>query len=258
MCRNSINFDAEPGTHEHSWAGGEARVCAGGRGRFDGRCWLAWCCLRRSPSGCLRRCSSASRPTKFTSACCRGLAHQATSVALAGQRGSAAGPARLGGSVGEDDRAKRPAWLFAKVTDPAGNVLFVSEGSAGAGHARFRLSARRFRSWPTDEPRVFTSGNNRWEGVQAHLSPATTCAALRGSSQIAAGIFEQLNSVLRSTRHLRRHLDCGFGTAGAAHGPLHLPAAGHSAPRHPRADELAGGRAATSPCRWRCTTKSAT
>jgi PAS domain S-box-containing protein len=124
------------------------------------------------------------------------VAHEATSIALQTQ---------------EAFQQQRPDWAVsslkmmgeapsvaqAKITDPAGNVLFVSEGDP----ARFRLdSAERAQISQIrgDEPKVFMFGNSRWEGVKAIY----TGSILRGYAWVETEREwdrEQLDTVLRST-----------------------------------------------------------
>jgi PAS domain S-box-containing protein len=90
-----------------------------------------------------------------------------------------------------------PSVAFAKVTDPAGNVLYVSNGEPepaaldSAERAQIPLVAN-------GEPRVFAFGRDRWEGVK----PIVTGNDLRGFAWVETDRswdFEQLNSILRST-----------------------------------------------------------
>jgi PAS domain S-box-containing protein len=101
------------------------------------------------------------------------LAHQATSVALqATEALEQQRPGWVGLSVKMMGEA--PSVAFAKVTDPAGNVLFVSEDARvqAAGHVAgdTALDPVELAQIPLvrrDEPRVFSLGANRWEGVRA-------------------------------------------------------------------------------------------
>ena len=59
-----------------------------------------------------------------------------------------------------------PTVTSAKVTDPAGNVLFVSEGEAD----QIRLEAQELAQIPLardGQPRFFILAGNRWESVAA-------------------------------------------------------------------------------------------
>jgi PAS domain S-box-containing protein len=124
------------------------------------------------------------------------LAHQASSVALQSAEAlQQQRPAWVGLSVKMMGEA--PSVAFAKVTDPAGNVLFVSQGepelvSLDPGErAQIPLSTK-------DEPRVFAFGKDRWESVK----PIVTGTDLRGYAWVETDRnwdFEQLDSILRST-----------------------------------------------------------
>jgi PAS domain S-box-containing protein len=124
------------------------------------------------------------------------LAHQASSVALQSTEALQQGrPNWVGLSVKMMGEA--PSVAFAKVTDPAGNVLYVSQGEAEpaaldpAERAQIPLVAK-------GEPRVFAFGKDRWEGVK----PILTGSELRGFAWVETDRswdFEQLNSILRST-----------------------------------------------------------
>jgi PAS domain S-box-containing protein len=124
------------------------------------------------------------------------LAHQADSVALQAR---------------EALQQQRPAWVqlsvtmmgeapsvsFAKVTDPAGNMLFVSNGEA----EQIPLDPAELKQIPLltrNDAKVFAFGRDRWEGVRAIV----TGDDLRGFAWVESDRnwdFEQLNSVLRST-----------------------------------------------------------
>jgi len=102
------------------------------------------------------------------------LANQASSVALQSQEAlQQQRPGWVGLSVKMMGEA--PSVAFAMVTDPAGNVLFVSQGEADqrtldeAERAQIPLAT-------TDEPRIFAVGNDQWEGVK----PIYTGSELRG------------------------------------------------------------------------------
>lgn len=124
------------------------------------------------------------------------LAHQATSVALQAEeayrqnRPDLVLPSlRMMGAA--------PSVARAMITDPAGNVLFVSAGDP----ARFPLeSAERAQiaSMPPNEPRVFAFANHRWEGVKAIHDGKN----LRGYAWVETDRSwdnEQLDTVLRSS-----------------------------------------------------------
>jgi hypothetical protein len=78
-----------------------------------------------------------------------------------------------------------PSVAFAKVTDPAGNVLFVSEGEAGAENAESD-GARADSAQPGQgEPRIFAFGKDQWEAVKPIYTgqrPARLCLGGDGSS----------------------------------------------------------------------------
>ena len=124
------------------------------------------------------------------------LAHQANSMALqAAEALEQQRPGWVGLSVNMMGEA--PSVAFAKVTDPAGNMLFVSGGEPeemtldAAERAQIPLAGQ-------GEARVFAFGRDRWEGVK----PIVTGGDLRGFAWVEsdrAWDFEQLNSVLRST-----------------------------------------------------------
>jgi PAS domain S-box-containing protein len=124
------------------------------------------------------------------------LAHQATSMAL--QAREALLQQRLDW-VGLSVRmmGDAPSVAFAKVTDPAGNVLYVSSGDTDqaqldpAERAQIPLMTR-------DESRIFNLGADRWEGVR----PIYTGADLRGFAWVETDRnwdHEALNSILRAT-----------------------------------------------------------
>jgi len=124
------------------------------------------------------------------------LTHQATSVALqATEALQQDRPGWVGLSV--QMMGEAPSVAFAKVTDPAGNVLFVSRGEA----EQVTLDATERAQIPLArlaEPRVFTRGGDRWEGVKAIY----TGADLRGYAWVETDRDwdrDQLNTVLRST-----------------------------------------------------------
>jgi PAS domain S-box-containing protein len=124
------------------------------------------------------------------------LAHQSSSVALQAKEAlQQERPAWVGLSVKMMGEA--PSVAFAKVTDPAGNILYVSEGEPEqlslTAEERAAIEQRDNR-----EAKVFRFGKNRWEGVK----PIVTGEDLRGYAWVEtdrAWDYEQLNSVLRST-----------------------------------------------------------
>ncbi|MGB8261024.1 MAG: ATP-binding protein [Terracidiphilus sp.] len=93
------------------------------------------------------------------------LAHQADSVTLQAREAILQSrPEWVGLSVRMMGNA--PSVAFVKVTDPEGTVKFVSQGEA----AQVQLDAAERAQIPLirhEEPRVFTRGGNRWEGVKA-------------------------------------------------------------------------------------------
>jgi PAS domain S-box-containing protein len=124
------------------------------------------------------------------------LAHQATSVALQAKEALLQErPKWVGLSVKMMGEA--PSVAFAKVTDPAGNVLFVSNGEA----EQYSLDASERAQIPLmsrDEARVFNLGKNRWEGAK----PIYTGSDLRGFAWVESDRNwdnEELASILRST-----------------------------------------------------------
>jgi methyl-accepting chemotaxis protein len=124
------------------------------------------------------------------------LEHQATSMAL--QATEALQQDRrnwVGLSV--KMMGEGPSVASAKITDTAGNVLFVSAGAPEqavldpAERAEIPLLAQ-------NEARVFPFGKDRWEGVK----PIYTGNELRGFAWVETDRnwdYEQLDSVLRST-----------------------------------------------------------
>jgi len=124
------------------------------------------------------------------------LSHQATSMAL--QATEALEQDRrswVGLSVRMMGEA--PSVAFAKVTDQAGNVLYVSQGQA----EQITLDSEELRQIPllaNGEATVFAFGRGRWEGVK----PIKTGNDLRGFAWVESDPnwdYEQLNSVFRST-----------------------------------------------------------
>ena len=124
------------------------------------------------------------------------LAHQATSMALQSnealeqQRNSWVGLSVV--MMGE-----APSVAFAKVTDPAGNILYVSQGQAEQMVLDPAERAQIAQINPS-EARVFVFGNGRWEGVRAIL----TGGQVRGYAWVEtdrAWDFQELDSILRST-----------------------------------------------------------
>jgi PAS domain S-box-containing protein len=124
------------------------------------------------------------------------LTHQATSMAMQTQEALEQGrPAWVRFSV--KMMGDSPSVAIAKVTDPAGNLLYVSQGEPDqvtldpAERAQIPLMTAR-------EPRVFRFGQDRWEGVK----PIYTGSDLRGFAWVESDRMwdgEQLQSILKST-----------------------------------------------------------
>jgi signal transduction histidine kinase len=126
----------------------------------------------------------------------QGMAHQAVSIALQCKEALLQNqPGWVGLSV--KMAGESPSVALVKVTDPAGNVLFVSEGVAD----QFQLNPTERAQIPLmtrDEPKVFTLGKDRWESA----NPIFTGADLRGFVWVTrerAWDYVQLNSILRDT-----------------------------------------------------------
>ena len=124
------------------------------------------------------------------------LAHQATSVALQAKEALLQDrPSWVGLSVKMMGEA--PSVAFAKVTDPAGNMIFVSTGAP----EKYVLDPEERAQIPLmtqDQPRVFNLGTDRWEGVK----PIYTGSDLRGFAWVETDRnwdHEQLTSILRGT-----------------------------------------------------------
>jgi PAS domain S-box-containing protein len=124
------------------------------------------------------------------------LAHQATSMAMQSREAlQQQRPGWVGLSVRMMGDA--PSVAFAKVTDPAGNVLFVSDGEPG----QFTLDPIERAQIPLlrrEEPSVFTLGGDRWEGVKAIY----TGSDLRGYAWVETDRVwdrEQLSVIFSST-----------------------------------------------------------
>ena len=124
------------------------------------------------------------------------LQHQATSVALQSKEALQENrPQWVGLSVRMMGEA--PSVAFCKVTDPAGNVLYVSHGEPEtvtldpAELAQIPLMTR-------DDPHVFRFGDNRWEGAK----PIYTGNELRGFAWVETDRewdHQELDDILRST-----------------------------------------------------------
>jgi PAS domain S-box-containing protein len=126
----------------------------------------------------------------------RRLAYEAASLALQSSEALEQGrPGWIGLSVKMMGEA--PTVSLAKVTDPAGHVLFISRGEADesvlepAELALIPLMKRNAQN-------CFTLAGNRWECAQ----PIYTADTLRGFAWVSFDqrwMHEQLNSILRST-----------------------------------------------------------
>ncbi len=124
------------------------------------------------------------------------LAHQVTSMALQAKEALVQNqPGWVGLSL--KMTGESPSVAFARFTDPAGNMLFVSEGVP----AQFTLNSIERAQIPLmkkDEPRVFSLGDNQWESA----NPIYISGELRGFVWIKrerAWDYQQLNAVLRDT-----------------------------------------------------------
>src|SRR5580658_9673967 len=104
----------------------------------------------------------------------QGMAHQAASMALQAKEAIVQNrPGWVGLSV--KMTGESPSVAYARVTDPAGNMLFVSDGVP----EQFTLNPIEREQIPLmtrDEPKVFTLGNDQWESA----SPIYTGSDLRG------------------------------------------------------------------------------
>jgi PAS domain S-box-containing protein len=124
------------------------------------------------------------------------LAHQATSLALQAQEALLQErPAWVGLSV--KMMGEGPSVDIAKVTDPAGNVLFVSKGETEQV-SLLPVERDQIALISKDQPRVFNRGGDQWESVK----PIYTGADLRGFAWITTDRdwdHEQLDSILRGT-----------------------------------------------------------
>src|SRR5580698_10237710 len=102
------------------------------------------------------------------------LAHQSTSMALqATEAMQQDRPKWVGLSVRM--MGESPSVIFAKVTDPAGNVLFVSKGEP-EGMTLDPEEQAKIPQLKTERPLVFPFGKDRWEGVK----PIYIAGDLRG------------------------------------------------------------------------------
>ncbi len=126
----------------------------------------------------------------------RRLAHEATSLALQAREALLQDrPGWVGLSVSM--MGEGPNVAAAKITDPAGNMLFVSHGEADET-ALEPIERAQIALMKKDEPRVFSLGSDRWEGA----TPIYTGDDLRGYAWVEnnrAWDDEQLNTILRGT-----------------------------------------------------------
>lgn len=124
------------------------------------------------------------------------LAHQATSLALQAHEALLQErPGWVGLSV--VTAGESPNVAFAKVTDPAGNMLFVSRGEADQVTLT-PVELKQLKSLKGNEFRVFTLGTDRWESV----APIYTGSDLRGFAWVEndpSWDYEQLNTIERGT-----------------------------------------------------------
>jgi PAS domain S-box-containing protein len=124
------------------------------------------------------------------------LAHQATSVALQAEEASRAQhPELVLPSLRMMGAA--PSVARAKITDTAGNVLYVSDGEA----SQFPLvSAEKAQISKVQAhlPLVFSLGDHRWEGIKA-IYDGDTARGFAWVETDRSWDNEQLNTVLRSS-----------------------------------------------------------
>jgi PAS domain S-box-containing protein len=124
------------------------------------------------------------------------LAHQATSLALQAKEALQQDrPAWVGYSVTMMSEA--PSVAFAKVTEPAGKVLYATRGEAGLAALDPAESAVIPRIGK-NQAVVFEFGNGRWEGV----APILVGGDLRGFAWVEtdhAWDHQQLESIQRAT-----------------------------------------------------------
>ncbi len=128
------------------------------------------------------------------------LAPQATSVSLQAKEALVQQrPGWVGLSV--QMMGEAPSVSFAKITDPQGNVLYTSRGSAQqaeldpAERAQIRLMTK-------DEPRVFVMAPDRWEGVRPIYTGSGAGQELRGFAWVEtdrAWDQQQLETVRHGT-----------------------------------------------------------
>ena len=124
------------------------------------------------------------------------LAHQATSLALQAQE---ALQQQRTGWVGLSVKmmGEAPSVAFAKITDPAGNVLFASNGEEEQV-ALLPVERAQIPLLSSDQPKVFSRDGDHWESVK----PIYTGSDLRGYAWVETDRNwdrEQLDSILRGT-----------------------------------------------------------
>jgi PAS domain S-box-containing protein len=123
------------------------------------------------------------------------LAHQSTSMALQATE-ALQQDRRTWVGLSVKMMGEAPSVYFAKVTDPAGNILFVSSGEP----EQMLLDPEERAQIPfasRDDAHVFVFAKGRWEGVKAIY----TGTDLRGFAWVESDRnwdYEQLDSVLRS------------------------------------------------------------
>ena len=124
------------------------------------------------------------------------LQHQATSVAVQAEEASRANrPDILVTSL--KMMGTSPSVAHAKITDTAGNVLYVSDGEP----AKFPLDPAekaQIAKVPDHQPLVFSFGNHRWEGVKA-IYEGERSTGFAWVETDRSWDEEQLNTVLRSS-----------------------------------------------------------
>jgi len=124
------------------------------------------------------------------------LEHQANSMSL--QVAEALQQQRTGWiGLSVKMMGEAPSVAIAKVTDPAGNILYASQGEPEQ-MVLDPVERAQIPLLTPGEPRIFAFGRDRWEGVK----PIVTGTDLRGFAWVESDRtwdFEQLNSVLRST-----------------------------------------------------------
>jgi PAS domain S-box-containing protein len=124
------------------------------------------------------------------------LAHQATSVALQAKE-ALLQQRTIWVGLSVKMMGEAPSVAFAKVTDPAGNVLYVSSGEPEQ-HPLESSEKAQIPLMTRGGPRVFNVGADRWEGV----SPIYTGSDLRGFAWVETDRdwdHQELDVILRGT-----------------------------------------------------------